>query len=196
MPTGYTSDVKDGNVNQLKEYMLRCARQFGALVHMREDDSSEIKYRGVSDYHLIQLNESYDKLKQLEDMTDEEIQKEIDESYEDMIRTRNRMSERNRKTKERYLNMIDKVEQWISPTENHLNLKEFALKQLKDSLEFDCNDSYEKLEIKKETISEYKNEHIKYYLNKIKNHSDLYLKEIKAVEDANNWISDLINSFD
>jgi hypothetical protein len=37
MPTGYTCDVQNGKVTELKDYLLDCSRGFGALIHMRDE---------------------------------------------------------------------------------------------------------------------------------------------------------------
>ena len=36
MPTGYTSDIYDGKDISFREYALKCARNFGAYVEMRD----------------------------------------------------------------------------------------------------------------------------------------------------------------
>jgi hypothetical protein len=42
--------------------------------------------------------------------------------------------------KARYEEMIEKVEAWEPPTSDHVNFKEFMLKQLRDSIDFDCRE--------------------------------------------------------
>ena len=38
MPTGYTCGVQNGEITELKDYILQCARNFGACIHMRGED--------------------------------------------------------------------------------------------------------------------------------------------------------------
>lgn len=198
MATGYTHRVQNGEVVEVKDYILNCARQFGALMHMREDNSTDIKYREVGDYHLKSLNKASDNLEQLKKMTDEDIKKEIDKNYEERIKSINRSIDKQEKDRERYLNMIEKVNEWNPPTKEHLNLKEFAIKQLQESIKHDCENTYiqiMKKELRKETISEYRDNMMKLYSKEIEYHNDSYQKEIAAVEGVNKWISDLVNSF-
>lgn len=195
MATGYTCNVQDGSVTELKDYMLNCARHFGALIHMREDDSPEIKYREASDYHLKALNKAHEKLEQLKKMTDEEIQNEIDNNYENAIKSMNELLNKRKEYKDRYLNMIDKVNEWEPPTDEHLGLKEFAIEQLQNSLSWDCDNTYIHRKIEKETVAEYRAEYFKHYSKEIEYHSNSYQEEIKRTEEANKWIRDLINSF-
>jgi hypothetical protein len=37
MPTGYTADVQNGTVTELRDFALSCARAFGACIMMRDD---------------------------------------------------------------------------------------------------------------------------------------------------------------
>lgn len=195
MPTGYTCKVQDGSVVELKDYILDCARQFGALVHMREDGKyAEIRYREVSDYHLKELNKAYARLEEVKKMTDEEVQNKIDQDYKDNIESMDRILKNKKDSEKKYSAMIDKVYGWEPPTENHKDLKEFAIKQLQDSLKWDCDCTYLEQKIRKETVSEYREGMIKYCLRDIEYHSSSYKKELESVEEANKWIDDLINS--
>lgn len=93
--------------------------------------------------------------------------------------------------------MIDKVKEWIPPTEDHIKLKEFALEQLNSSLEFDCSDSsrnYYLQEPFKDTVEEYRVYKIKSYLKDLEYYSKSYRDELESVEKANKWIRDLIES--
>lgn len=56
MPTGYTHKIKDGMT--FKEYALRCARNFGALMDMRDDPmDAPIPIFTPSGYHEEKLIE-------------------------------------------------------------------------------------------------------------------------------------------
>lgn len=195
MPTGYTCKVQDGSVIEVKDYILDCARQFGALVHMRDDNGVKIRHREVSDYHLKGLNDAHKRLEEIKNMTDEEVQKKLDESYVNSIESKERMIKGKQESEKKYLAMLDKVNNWNTPTKEHENLKEFAIKQLQESIKWDCDCQYLDQEIKKETVSEYRNSMIKYCLNDIEYHSNGYSKELKSVEEANKWIDDLVDSF-
>lgn len=95
--------------------------------------------------------------------------------------------------------MIEKVKKWHPPTRDHIRLKDFALKQLNNSLDFDCSGSmrnYYLEEPVKDDLNEYKQGKIKRYLKDIEYYSKYYREEIEEVEKANKWIDDLINSFE
>jgi hypothetical protein len=199
MPTGYTTNVQEGKVVELKDYILDCSRNFGALIHMRDDsNNTEIRYREVSDYHLKQLERAKNNYEEFKKLTDEEIQLKLDESYNQNLKDKKESLKRFEEGKQRYLDMLDKVKGWQPPSEEHINLKNFAIKQLEESLDFDYSDrtkEYYLQEPFKDTIEGYKQYKIKSYLKDIEYHSKGYREEIEGVEKVNKWIDDLINSF-
>lgn len=198
MPTGYTYSVQNGEVTELKEFMLGCAKGFGAFIHMRDDGiSPDIKYREVGEYYPRRLENTKREFEEFKLLSDEEIQKQLDESYERRIKEQKEGLKRFDEQKQRYLDMIDKVKEWIPPTEDHIKLKEFALEQLNSSLEFDCSDSsrnYYLQEPFKDTVEEYRVYKIKSYLKDLEYYSKSYRDELESVEKANKWIRDLIES--
>lgn len=93
--------------------------------------------------------------------------------------------------------MLAKIESWKEPTEQHKKLKEFAIEQLKSSIDFDCSDGHEKYyleEPRKDTVEEYKSWKLNRLLEDIKYHTEHYEEECKSVKEANKWVEDLINS--
>ena len=198
MPTGYTYSVQNGEVTELKEFMLSCAKGFGAFINMRDDGiSSDIKYREVGEYYSRRLENTKREFEEFKLLSDEEIQKQLDESYERRVKEQKEGLKRFDEQKQRYLDMIDKVKEWIPPTEDHIKLKEFALEQLNSSLEFDCSDSsrnYYLQEPFKDTVEEYRVYKIKSYLKDLEYYSKSYRDELESVEKANKWIRDLIES--
>ena len=57
MPTGYTSKI--GDDQSFKDFALRCARNFGANILMRDDPmDAEIKKYEVEPYYMNRLTET------------------------------------------------------------------------------------------------------------------------------------------
>lgn len=199
MPTGYTSDVQDGKVTELKDYILRCSRNFGASIHMRDCDfGCEIRHREISDYYLNRLDKVKKEFEEFRNLTDEEIQEQLDNKYKQEVKDRKEGLKRFEEGKQRYLDMLDKVKNWQPPSEGHINLRNFAIKQLEESLDFDCSDSLKEYYLKepfKDTVEGYKQYKMKNYLKDIERYSREYKEEIEGVEKINKWIDDLINSF-
>lgn len=198
MPTGYTCKVEDGEITELKDYLLSCARGFGAMIHMR-DDSMDKQYEPkiVSDYHLNALNKAKKEYEEFLTITNEEIQQKLDESYENEIESKKEGLAKFKVQKQRYEDMLAKVETWQEPTEQHKKLKEFAIEQLKSSIDWDCSDSSEKYYLEepvKDTSEHYKTWKLNSLLADIKYHTEHYEKECKSVEESNKWVEDLVNS--
>lgn len=199
MPTGYTACVQDGNVTELKDYILRCSRKFGALIHMRDDAlNTSIKHREVSDYRLNRLNEIKKDFEEFKKLSDEEIQKMLDESYLQKIEQQKKGLKEFEIGKQRYLDMLEKVKEWQPPSDDHMNLKNFAIEQLEGSLDFDYSDTSKEYYLRepfKDSVEQYRQFKIESYIKDIKYHSDEYKKEAENVEKINKWIDDLVNSF-
>lgn len=198
MATGYTYSVQTGEITELKDYILSCAKSFGAFIHMRDDKiSPEIKYKEIGEYYSRQLENTKNEFEAFKLLSDEAIQKQLDESYERRVQELKDGLKRFDEQKQRYLDMIKKVEKWIPPTEDHVKLKEFALEQLNGSLEFDCSDRSREYYLKKpfkDSIESYRAYKIKSYLKDLEYYSKCYRNELESVEKTNKWIKDLVES--
>jgi hypothetical protein len=144
MPTGYTSDVQDGKLTELRDFALRCARAFGALIMMRDDPSDapipdEFK---PSEFYTQRALQLADEIGNLEALTSAEC---LARQNEEIAKARGYRDEylAEREVKRgRYEAMLVKVHAWEAPTADHAGLKRFMVEQLTDSIKFDCG-SYE-----------------------------------------------------
>lgn len=199
MPTGYTAKVQNGEITDPKEYILNCARNFGALIHMRDSDSCEIEKRKVDNYYLERMESSIKDYQDFIKLSDDEIEKRINKEYDEAVLRQEKGLNSFYEHEKRYQDMIEKVSEWVAPTGDHVQLKDFAINQLKTSLEYDCSDylrkSYLK-KIEKQTIEEYKASMIQNYLEDIEYNSKHYKEELERVKEVNKWIDELINSFE
>lgn len=200
MPTGFTAVVQDGRVTELEDFIIGCARGFGALITLRDEDQSldatkrfidDKAYLDKSTYYANSLKESYDRLQKLILITDQEIEDEV-------TAERERVTEYNRKQEEkrlvelaRYNEMVKKVEAWQPPTADHVEFKEFMLDQLKQSIEFDCKPYSLPLP---EVSPTWRDEEIQATKKRI----DHYKNEIKKQDERNEgrrlWVESLVDS--
>lgn len=85
MPTGYTAPVVDGEVTELKEFVWRCARAFGALVYLRDDPLTNERPKSVTGghdsekYHVENLDKDQSKLVFWQNASEEEVLKKMAE---------------------------------------------------------------------------------------------------------------------
>jgi len=138
MPTGYTYGVADGTIADHKEYILTCARAFGAMMHQRDNSlSSDLQPREKSAYYDERVATDTEELQKYSRMTVEEAQVHMDAEYEEeMVEYKNRVEE-NAKQQSRYKEFLKRVKAWKPPTPEHDGLKKFAIEQLEESIRYD-----------------------------------------------------------
>lgn len=194
MPTGYTSDIE--NDMSFEDFVLGCARAFGACVHQR-DDSGKAKptFREESTYHVDRLSEAKVEVARLEAMRGvndrTKFGKEIIEKehaseqkyFNDKVALRNK-----------YEAMLQKVYNWHSPSPEHDNLKSFMIEQITSSIDFDCDTKYtmERLTAlsKANPLDKY-NDALRRAYKDVEYHETEIAKEREKVAEANKWIERL-----
>lgn len=198
MSKKYVFKVENGEITDVKDFILMCARNFDACSHMRSADLSEKpKLMEVSDYYLKKINIAKEKLDKYIKMTADEwdysLREWIFDKNEEIAKLR--IYDTNRK--ERCYTMLDKVYEWDCPTEEHFELKSFAVSQLKKSIERDYGCEYIRALEKEDIpdIEEYIESKMNGVLNEIQYYTKCHNEEIKNVNECNKWIVDLYNSF-
>lgn len=143
MPTGYTADIKDGI--DFKTYAMNCARAFGACVTLRDEPGGGDRIPEAfepSDYHLKAVEKARGELAALEAMTPAECERAAAKAWYDAETNRLMRLEDKRKQREAYEGMLAKVKAWAPPTSDHADLHEFMRKQIEQSIDVDCDESY------------------------------------------------------
>lgn len=196
MPTAYTSKIYNDEELSLKDFILLCARQFGACITMRDEPlSTPIPEQfEPSDYHVKQIERIEKELQKLNDnpRTDEEWGELYQKAYDKAFLEHQETEKYIAALKLRYENMIEKVSNWVPPTKDHANLKDFALKQLEDSMRHDTMFHPFEFTRKEKWIDiqssgQYLRENLAY-------HKAAHEKEIQTCEKRNLWIKQLRDS--
>ena len=133
MATGYTHKVMEGEITELREFVLDCARAFTGeegLPELFEADT------GYYDARLAELEIELDYLNELDEV-DADIEAAKDHT-ENVTQYLDRCRDRENK-RVRYSLMLEKVRAWELPSEGHEPLREFMVTQLIDSIKFDCD---------------------------------------------------------
>lgn len=197
MPTGYTCYIEDGEIDKGKDFLMKCARAFGACIDMRDDNLSvdipmELK---PSTYHKEALVIAYEELEKYKTMTLEEAQIIVDEDYINNQKSCRESIVKNNQIQERYSKVRKEVAEWVPPTEEHINIKKFALEQIDLSTGYNHTDYYtEELNKPKKTAQEYINNRIAGASDNIEYHTKSWDEELKRTEERNKWINDLRDS--
>jgi hypothetical protein len=194
MPTGYTSSIYEGKEVSRNDFILGCARAFGALIEMRDSPSDtpipdEFTPRN---YHIDAIEKA--KAELLVTYTIEEAQAILDEEYEKKVENNEKRIEEIKGLIKRYEDMKQEILAWVAPSEEHQGLKDFCIKQLEDSMEFDCNYSYySKLPVKESAELWIINKREQVEKN-LKYHEEEWKKELDRISSRNHWVRLLKNS--
>lgn len=140
MPSSYTAKISEGC--SFKEYAISTMRQFGACVMLREEDGKVIptqeNVKDTSTYYEDRLAKA---IKESE-RSDESILIDFDEYIENKIDGYREAINEHIILKFKYEDMIKKVETMVSPSADHNGWKDFMIKQINDSIEWDCGIEY------------------------------------------------------
>lgn len=195
MPTGYTYGVQEGKVTTLEEFTQSCARAF--LWQARDSEEKDLRklVQGTNDreYYEKELKQAAKEFKHLMTLDDAQwyglytVAKEEHEHQQD-----NRLA-RKLAEKAHYEAMLEKVRQWTPPSDKHKALKDFMIKQLEESLEFDCGSiMMERSEMPR--FEDWK----KYELIQAEQNKDRAYNELERVNMRDNsftdWVDQLLES--
>lgn len=202
MPTEYTAKLYSGEEQSFEEFAIQCSRAFGAFSHMKDepfyDNVPEMIPFDLS-FHHERISHALQLFVDFQNKSDYAIEVKMRQEYEYSLEKLQATVQRKKAAQQRYEAMLAKVESWNPPTEDHKNIKEFMIQQLKDSLASDCSTEYEKREIQelqqnKETVEQYRarqTEILKKNLDFAKEQLD---KEIHSIQEKNQWILDFRKS--
>ncbi len=140
MPTGYTHEIGEGAT--FEKFAMSCARNFGALVTMRDDPAdAEIPDEFAPDtkYYDGMIEKAHATLSELATMTDAEATANAEEAYRAELRSQQERMDKNEALRRKYEAMLEKVCEWTPPTPDHAGLKRFMREQIEGSIEFDCS---------------------------------------------------------
>lgn len=196
MPSGYTACIEEGIT--FENWIMLCARAFGALVMMREEpfDAQIPEKFEPSDYHQRQIQAAKAEIEQLKAMTTEQAYTQALSEYNDKKSRCERRIQAANELRQKYLEMRSKAEAWQPPTPDHEELKVFMLSQITKSMAFDCNTKHDENE-----LASMKFEPATWRANKlnaaeysIEYHQKHYEEELERVAGRNAWIQALRDS--
>jgi len=138
MATGYTCIIEDGDGATFREYLLRCARAFGACIEQREDSLGELpKHREPTGYYTDRIRECEAKLRELQTMTVEQADVLARAEHTAAVLSYAKEARARVAKLRRYDAMLAEVEAWTPPTAQHQGLKDFMRSQIVDSVKFE-----------------------------------------------------------
>jgi hypothetical protein len=195
MPTGYTSDLYDLKPTTRNEFILQCARAFGATIMQRDDPLSDPPKPRVPRTEYMDSNILRAKRERLEarrwskEEAIAQAKKKNDESLAYWEEANKKALARRRN----YERMLAEVDAWTPPTPDHVELKNFMIDQLRSSIEWDCK----MYDPPTPTTGE---EYRKSVIQQAERDVDYYIQqrqaEIDRANGANGWITALYDSLE
>lgn len=131
MPTGYTQPLCERDVS-LADFALRCARAFGATVEQRDEslDAAIPPAFEVPAFYYERLAGAQARVAELANMTLEDAGKACGVEFIKEMRHRGEQVRRIQAFAARRAKLLEEVEDWEPPTDDHKGLKAFMLEQL------------------------------------------------------------------
>lgn len=195
MPTGYTARVMETDIS-FRQFALSCARAFGALIEMRDDDMDapipeEFKPSPYYAEHLAEARAEYGRLAEF----DADAQAEFgSREKQAALKSQREYLAKSREENASLKKMLEEVEAWAVPSPDHEKLKEFMIQQLTISfhdLKW-SEDSLQRIE-EKQPIDFY-NEALERALKNIPYYQKELLAEQSRVNERNEWLKQLRES--
>lgn len=194
MPTGYTASVATGETASFRDFAIKCARAFGALIHMRDENmSADIRQQEVSSYHADGIANAKAEVIRLGSLSGEECQAEADKSFAAKVASRNERNADKAAQKARYENMLASVRAWNPPTSDHQHMKKFMADQLEESIKFDCS-SYDEPRDEPQSGEQWYWSQISQLSQSIAYHEKRQAEDVAQAEKNNRWVEELRNS--
>jgi hypothetical protein len=191
MPTGFTSEVANGNISDLRSFALLCARGMGALVTLRDephDAPFPERLEPSTKYHDERIAQAREAFAKLETMGEADREAACAEYNRKVEADRADAVARNTETLNRYNAMLAQVTRWNGAPEG---LKEFMLSQLLQSKDFDCGYDPTEYMPKPLDVSEWYRTEFERLSRDIGYHEGERAKEVARTVQRNAWLAQL-----
>ena len=201
MPSGLTCKIYSGEDLTLRDFALRCVTQLGAGYFASQQGAKKLPkdkapILKVDNYHERKILEAEEELEKWENLRNnlEEAQKLYDEQYTKNMQYNATVNEERKEIEKRYNTVLEKVKAWDIPIE-YDSLKELMLKQLKDSIKWDCS-PYTPYKEEKVPIEEWIEIRIKLAKRDLDYHVKEFQEEKRRIAEHNNYLKGLYNALD
>lgn len=185
MPTGYTCAIKDGQ--SFEEFVLGCARAFGANILMRDDESdAPIKEYEPSIHYKQWWEDAKAKLEELNALSVEAAETRAKSEYEGAIARNKEHRAEAYDLLKKYEAMLERVNAWEPPTPEHENMKKFMIEQIESSIDHDCSTDWIKDPALLSGV-EWKARNIQNAADGVQRYREEWDKEIDRTCERNEW---------
>lgn len=193
MPTGYTHAVQTGKVTTLRDFALSCARAFGACIMMRDEPADvpiPAEFQPETRYYDELEAQATATLRELSDVSPEDADARALADYTDAVAARHERRRKRAEERARYEAMLAQVEAWTPPTPEHDELKRFMARQLRESIDFDCDGRYDTHPVR-ETGADWLTRELADAERRLASAQEHRREEIARVAGRNAWVAAL-----
>jgi hypothetical protein len=202
MPTGFTAIIEEKEDLTFEEFALRCARNFGALIMMRDDalDAEVPDQFPLDDYHGRNLEDLAKKLLDIKSMSHEDIERRVETKAWYDKKQYDEALVKFEKHNAAYARMLAKVEAWTPPSADHQGMKKFMIEQINASLPNHPSEYYSLIfQDPKQAIAgldheAWRKEEMDHVLKSMEYHQNYRKNDIERHNERNVWLKKLKTS--
>jgi len=204
MASGYTSEILNGNVKTLKDFVSVCAKGFGATAHQKDEPlNTPLRNAEPGKAHPKAMRKLKKQLKEFRLMTDKQL---YDDEKKALTDTRKHYLSKIfviKEAKKQCSALLLEAQLWTPPTDDHKVVKDMMVEELMKVIDFDCdinpvNELIEDIDGRISTIDVklIRENQIKSFEQQIDYHTQSHELDVKHVKQSNNWLSELTMSFE
>lgn len=136
MPTGYTYKIENGEINTGAEFLKLCTRAFGIAADLRDESLSvpTPSYFEPDPHYYKAYQKAVKHRDEYRNITFNEMKERLTHQYYKNRKEAFSFLEKYIKEDARYEKILKEIEAWNPPTSAHEKLKEFAINQIKMSM--------------------------------------------------------------
>lgn len=204
MSTRYTAYIEDGEITTGKEFLKLCTRAFGIAIDVRDEPLSvpTPTHFESSTYYKEEYEKTLRKLSEINAWTFDEARNQMKEDYKERISHYKKLTEKSIFLRNIYLKIRDEVERWVPPTEEHQELKNFALEQIdmcipdQADIEKYLRQSQEEFDNSNEAVERYISQTREYYQKRLNRVDESWKVEIQRTNEKNEWMQQFLDSLE
>lgn len=204
--TGYTSRIINGEITTGKDFLIQCLRAFGYCISQRDMPLDVPPVRNIS------YSSDIERKKMLIECTKKEI-----EQYESMrgnipmllakrleihnqiVGTYTLAFERAKENDAKLSDVLAQVEAWVPPTYQHKKIKDFAIDQIKMSMECDeiqnlLMRNVEPFDSSDDATAQWLEDQLDYFKKRLEQYETDITNIKKAEQEANDFLDTFYES--
>ena len=204
MPTGYTKYIEDNTITTGTDFLKLCTRNFGVSVDVKDCDLSVAtpEHAEVDPCYEKIYRDCLEKKNRYRKMSLSSAKQDMCDHWRDKTANAKQILDRYLQSNQKYLKIRKEIEEWIPPTKEHIELKQFALKQIdismckKTDIEFYKKRMNEELNLSDAEVKRYLSENISLYEQETIEAYQAWQEQVKQAEERTLWMKQFLKSLE